>query len=200
MNLFRHWLGQHMCGDLNRHAPDGGHAFYHALHKAGDAYIDRAAVESFTQYFPLSAKARSALEEQMGMLKEGVKPYVARLVENRSMLDVGRWPVGYLTCVEVEKGDVPWVGKSARGGSGGVSELDRGVVTSRKRKRDDGMESEMDEEEDDNEEGDEGETHEEPGDGQEEMDEEVLDGTHGDERNGNDDVYDGDSETGSVEE
>ena len=116
------------------------------------------------------------------------------------MLDVGRWPVGYLTCVEVEKGDVPWVEKRAAGGSSDVSEMDRGVVKQRKRKRDDGVESERDEEEDDHEVGDEGETHEEPKDGREEMDEEVLDGTHGDERNGNDDAYDGDSETGSVED
>lgn len=115
LNLFRHWVGQHMCGDLNRGALDGGYAFYHALAAGGNAYIDHEAVERFVQVFPLSAKGRGQFVDQVGLIKEDVKVFVMELCKGRCMLDLGRWPVGYLTCVDVGKGDLPWVEGERRG-------------------------------------------------------------------------------------
>lgn len=84
LNLFRHWLGQHVCAEMNRKAADGGYVFYHALAAGGDKYVDHDAIENFTQYFPLSKKSRNAFEGHLGTLKEGVKPYVHALVQHKS--------------------------------------------------------------------------------------------------------------------
>jgi len=86
LNLFRHWLGQHVCGGLNRYAPDGGYVFYHALGGGGDKYVDHQAIEAFTRFFPLSRKSRNLFESHLGTLKEGVKKYVHDLLQHKSKL------------------------------------------------------------------------------------------------------------------
>lgn len=108
MNLYRHWVGQHICGDSARYATDEGYAFYTAVAAGGDAYLDHAAVEDFARFFPLSTKARRTFDEQLGLMKEGVKQYVEELVRNRAQLDVGSWRIGHLTCVRIGKNEMPW--------------------------------------------------------------------------------------------
>lgn len=108
MNLYRHWVGQHICADSTHHAEDEGYAFYTAVAAGGNAYLDINATEDFAQYFPMSRKARGSFDEQLGLLKEGVKPYVKDLVRNRSMLDTKSFEIAHLTCTVVEKEDMPW--------------------------------------------------------------------------------------------
>jgi hypothetical protein len=108
MNLYRHWVGQHICSDLARYAEDEGHSFYNAVATGGDAYMDAAAVEGFCEFFPLSKKARRSFDEQIALIKEGVKPYVKELVRNRSQLDVKNFAVAHLTCAKIDKNEMPW--------------------------------------------------------------------------------------------
>ena len=108
MNLYRHWVGQHICTDAARYAADEGYAFYNAVATGGDAYLAGQAVEDFAQFFPLSSKARRAFDEQMGLMKEGVKPYVEALVKNNSSLDTKSFAIAHLTCAKVEKSEMPW--------------------------------------------------------------------------------------------
>jgi hypothetical protein len=113
MNLYRHWVGQHICSDHARYADDEGHAFYNAIATGGEAYMDAAAVEGFCEFFPLSKKARRSYDEQISLIKEGVKPYVKELVRNRSQLDVKNFAVSHLTCAKVEKKEMPWFATAA---------------------------------------------------------------------------------------
>jgi len=115
MNLYRHWVGQHICADMARYAEDEGFAFYHAVATGGDAYLPGSSVEGFSQFFPLSSKARRSFELQMGFMKEGVKHYVANLVRNRSSLDTKSFAIAHLTCVKVEKHEMPWLDGSGKG-------------------------------------------------------------------------------------
>jgi len=108
MNLYRHWVGQHICADSTRYAEDEGYAFYVAVAAGGGAYLDASAIEGFAQFFPMSKKARNSLDEQLGLMKEGVKGYVKELVRNRSMLDTKSFQIAHLTCMKVEKEDMPW--------------------------------------------------------------------------------------------
>ena len=108
MCLFRHWVGQHMSNDGARLAPDGGWKFYDAISRGYDAYIDHTSIEGFTQFFPLSAKARSCFEEELGKLKDSIKSYVVSLLDNKLHLDAKQEKLGYLTCTEVERDDLPW--------------------------------------------------------------------------------------------
>lgn len=142
MNLYRHWVGQHICADSTRHAEDEGYAFYVAVAAGGNAYLDVRAIEGFAQFFPMSRKARSSLDEQLGLMKEGVKGYVKELVRNRSMLDTKSFEIAHLTCVVVEKEEMPW-NKAAKGkGSAALS-------TSSKNRADEEDESDEEDEGDD---------------------------------------------------
>lgn len=48
------------------------------------------------------------LSEDLAILKREASVYVADLAKNESLLDVERQKVGWLTCVKVGKGDIPW--------------------------------------------------------------------------------------------
>lgn len=143
MNLYRHWVGQHICADSTRYAEDEGYAFYNAVAAGGDKYLDNAAVEGFAQFFPMSRKARGSLDEQLGLLKEGVKGYVKELVKNRSMLDTKSFNIAHLTCTIVEKEDMPWAVGEEKRRTAGSTRSKRGAE-----------EDEDDEEEEENEDGD----------------------------------------------
>ncbi|KAI9713689.1 MAG: hypothetical protein M1828_001378 [Chrysothrix sp. TS-e1954] len=107
--LFRHWLGQGLCNDQSRRAADGGWTFYDAIERGSDAYIARDAIENFTHYFPLSAKARSTFEVELGEMKDHIKSYVVALLEKKLHLDVNKTEVRYLTCADIERDDLPWI-------------------------------------------------------------------------------------------
>lgn len=145
MNLYRHWVGQHICGDSARYAADEGYAFYKDVSAGGDAYLDHAAVEDFAKFFPLSTKARRTFDEQLGLMKEGVKEYVGELVRNRAQLDVGSFRIGHLTCVKIGKGEMPW----ALEADGMNEEEDAGRVLKKgleKEKEDSGVEADEEDE------------------------------------------------------
>lgn len=109
LNLFRHWLGQSIAGEMSRRAPDGGLAFYSAIAEGQERYIDQVAREAFARHFPLSAKARTQFDRAVWEIKEAVKGYVGELVERKCQLEIGRWPVEWLVCAEVGSEDCPWV-------------------------------------------------------------------------------------------
>lgn len=111
LSLFRHWLGQSIAGDMSRRACDGGLAFYTAIAEAGEKYLNQGSREAFVRHFPLSAKARTQFDRAINDIKEEVKVYVTELVKKRCTLDVSRWPVTWLTCTEVSREDLPWVGE-----------------------------------------------------------------------------------------
>lgn len=114
MNLFRHWVAQHLCGGMSRFAEDGGYDFYMALHKGGDAYLDHEARERFVGVFPLSAKGRVQFDQQMRLMKDSVRPFVKTLVEVNCDLDVNRSPVTYLVCAKCGVGELPWEADKAK--------------------------------------------------------------------------------------
>lgn len=109
LNLFRHWLGQSIAGEMSRRAADGGLAFYTAIAQGKETYLDQSARESFCRHFPLSAKARTQFDRAVWEIKEAVKGYVEQLTVSRCQLDTGKWPVEWLTCVEIRAEEMPWV-------------------------------------------------------------------------------------------
>ncbi|KAI9852714.1 MAG: hypothetical protein M1838_005909 [Thelocarpon superellum] len=118
MSLFRHWFSQCICEDRGRPAKDGGAALYRQIGAGGYAYLDRKVLESFHQYFPMSPKGSSCLENHLSSFKEELKPFVEDLLLNRSQMDVRKEPLPYLTCCEVVKGDMPWQKGTASDGEG----------------------------------------------------------------------------------
>ncbi|KAI4691232.1 uncharacterized protein J4E84_003523 [Alternaria hordeiaustralica] len=52
--------------------------------------------------------AVASLSEDLAILKREASAYVEDLAKNESLLDVERQKVGWLTCVKVGKGDIPW--------------------------------------------------------------------------------------------
>jgi hypothetical protein len=109
--FFRQWFGQNVADDRTRRAPDGGLNFYSALHESGPAYLNHVDFQDFHRYFPMSAKACSLLEANMGVLKEDVKSFVGDLMAERTHLkradEHGR-AIRWLTCAAVDKDDLPW--------------------------------------------------------------------------------------------
>lgn len=114
LNLFRMWLGQQIAGDGGHAGPDGGAELYRCIAAGGEAYIGHDVVEAFARYFPMSARSRCLFMGELGVIKEAVAGKVAGLVESRCLLDVGKWPVRHLTCVEVADEELPW--EAGRGG------------------------------------------------------------------------------------
>lgn len=112
LNLFRHFIGQNLLGGQGRTAVDGGFNFYMRLAAGGNAYIDHEDIEHFCggrNGFPFSSKGRTQFEEKLEGIKESIKPFVVPLVRNHSALDVERFQVPYLTCLELRREDFPWL-------------------------------------------------------------------------------------------
>ncbi|KAI9667138.1 MAG: hypothetical protein M1831_001315 [Alyxoria varia] len=112
LNLFRHWFGQHLATDHARTSPDGGYKFYHHLAEGGESYLDHCAREEYLQHFPISKKSRTQFDAALNEIKEDLKPYVAELVKNNSMLDVRTTEVSYLTCAKPGKQHIPWLNEA----------------------------------------------------------------------------------------
>ncbi|ETI23370.1 hypothetical protein G647_05171 [Cladophialophora carrionii CBS 160.54] len=107
--FFRQWFAQSISDDRTRRAPDGGLSFYTALSEGGDAYISHVDFQEFHKYFPMSMKACQLLEANMGVLKEDVKRFVDELMVERTHLKRDEhMDIAWLTCVNVEKEDLPW--------------------------------------------------------------------------------------------
>ena len=120
LGLFRHWFGQHLATDYGRTSSDGGYRFYNHLAEGGEAYLDHVAREEYLQQFPVSRKARTLFDAALNEIKEGVKPFVAELVKNNSMLDTKTRAITYLTCAKPGKRHVPWLNEAEDAHVGGL--------------------------------------------------------------------------------
>lgn len=109
ISLFRHWFSQSIVEQRNLMSEDGGALFYRQIAAGGQAYLDRKALEGFHQYFPMSAKGASVFTNHLTKYKDEVRHFVADLVVNRAQLDTDKHPLPYLTCLQVERDDMPWV-------------------------------------------------------------------------------------------
>lgn len=121
LNHYRHFFAQMTITDAGAHALDGGAKFYRALYAAGDAYLDRRSTESFCTRFPLSSKSRDLFEQQLAMLKEAVRGYVADIVKCQLVMNLEQAKqagitMEYLTSAVIKTSDLPWIKKRARGG------------------------------------------------------------------------------------
>ncbi|KPI41421.1 uncharacterized protein AB675_8989 [Cyphellophora attinorum] len=105
-SFFRHWLMQQYFEGHSRHGPDGGYQFYHNLWKSGDAYLRHEDFMTYHEYFPMSRKACTILENAMMDIKDEVRGFVKDLVVNRTHIPAKE--LSYITCTQLEKGDFPW--------------------------------------------------------------------------------------------
>ena len=108
ISFFRHWFAQAVSEDRTRRAADGGYAFYQALAKGGQSYLNHKDFQEFYKYFPMSSKACNVLEANMGVLKEDVKKFVDSICINRAHLNPNDMELNYLTCAIINKEDMPW--------------------------------------------------------------------------------------------
>ena len=109
ISLFRHWFSQSMAEQRNLMSKDGGALFYRQLAAGGQAYLDRKAMEGFHQYFPMSAKGAAVFTNHMTKYKDELRHFVADLVVNHAQLDTDKHPLPYLTCLQVDREDLPWI-------------------------------------------------------------------------------------------
>lgn len=94
-----------------------GFEFFRLIAKAGEAYLDRNQLRQFHEYFPMSLKGESVVENRISELKQDGQGMVRVVLENRSYLDTERFPAGHLTCTWVGPEDYPWEWEGGEGGS-----------------------------------------------------------------------------------
>lgn len=108
---FRHWFAQRIVSDRGHNADDGGYALYKAIGAGGDAYMDKAVLSQFQALFPITKKALNVLENHICEIKECMSEWVEKsnLLKSNCQVNVEKYPVGYITCVDFENGDFPWL-------------------------------------------------------------------------------------------
>ena len=107
--FYRQWFCQSSSDGRTRLAPDGGYAFYNALCKGGQAYLDHVTFRDFHKYFPMSSKACKVLEDNMDIYKEEIKIFVKDIVIERTHVKSDRYlELKWLTCAVINKEDLPW--------------------------------------------------------------------------------------------
>ncbi|KAF2265329.1 hypothetical protein CC78DRAFT_616031 [Lojkania enalia] len=113
LTFFRHWFGQRIIVRKGGQASDGGYELYKALGTAGEAYMDKSILNQLHLKFPLTKKAMNVLENHLLEIKQCIKGLVEhhRILKNESQLDMQKHPelVNYLTCVDVQREDFPWL-------------------------------------------------------------------------------------------
>jgi len=111
LTFFRHWVGQRLIMDKGYHGTDGGYELYKLISTAGDAYMDKSVINQFHTWFPMTKKAMNVLENHLLEVKECMKELVDQhtLLKSYCQLDIHRFPVNYLTCIEFKKSDCPWL-------------------------------------------------------------------------------------------
>ncbi|KAF2469263.1 uncharacterized protein BDR25DRAFT_288734 [Lindgomyces ingoldianus] len=111
LGFFRHWFAQQVIMGSGAHSPDGGFALYSRVAKGGDAYMDKDVMGQFNKKFPVTKKAMNVLENHLAEMKIGFQDLVQkqRVLDSNCQLDVHRYPVPYLTCVELDREDYPWL-------------------------------------------------------------------------------------------
>ncbi|KAF2681698.1 hypothetical protein K458DRAFT_456763 [Lentithecium fluviatile CBS 122367] len=159
LTFFRHWLGQRIISQKGYHADDGGYELYKQLGTAGEAYMDKHVMYQFHAKFPMTKKAMNVLENHLLEIKECIKGVVDKhcILASTCMLDIKKYPVPYLTCVEFEQADLPWAG-AKRGRRPGGNDIARENLEAARRmqarqEKEEGLELDEDEELDEYEEG-----------------------------------------------
>lgn len=123
LTFFRHWLSQRLIsGNYGHNAPDSGYSLYRELGQGGDAYMNKGVMNQFHNRFPMTKKAFNIMENHLLEIKECLKKKVldCGILGNSALLDLSRFPVDYLTCVEVKKEDLPWYEKRREVSGGGA--------------------------------------------------------------------------------
>jgi hypothetical protein len=110
LSFFRHWIGQRLIMDKGRHSSDCGFELYNAIGTAGDAYMDKSVINQFHTKFPMTKKAMNVLENHLLEIKDCMKDVVVqhKILKSFCQLDIHRFPVDYLTCIEFQREDYPW--------------------------------------------------------------------------------------------
>ena len=108
---FRQWFTQRIITDSGHNADDGGYALYKAIGAGGDAYMDKAVLSQFHGNFPITKKGLNVLENHICEIKECMSAWVEKsnLLKSNCQLNVEKFPVEYITWVEFENGDFPWL-------------------------------------------------------------------------------------------
>lgn len=118
LSVWRHWLAQQVSADNTHHAADMGFEFFRLISRAGEAYLDRNQLRQFHDYFPMSLKGESVVENRVSELKADGQGMVRKVLENHSYLDVEKFPAGHMTCTWVGPEDYPWETQSGAGAAG----------------------------------------------------------------------------------
>ena len=119
LSLFRHWFAQEVIEERNRYAKDGGAELYRQIAHGGRNYLDLNSLADFFEYFPMSAKAKTVFENHLFLVKEEAKDFVVELMKHNSQLEVNpEEPLAHLTCVDIDRADMPWYKKIKKGGGG----------------------------------------------------------------------------------
>ncbi|ORX96843.1 hypothetical protein BCR34DRAFT_497416 [Clohesyomyces aquaticus] len=110
LSFFRHWFAQQIIIGKGGAGPDGGFGLYTMIVKGGDQYMEKPIMNEFHERFPLTKKAMNVLENHLAEMKVAFKDLVqrSRILESLCQLDTHKFPVGYLTCVELDRDDYPW--------------------------------------------------------------------------------------------
>ncbi|KAF2714406.1 hypothetical protein K504DRAFT_367530 [Pleomassaria siparia CBS 279.74] len=111
LSFFRHWFGQKIIYEKGSNCDDGGFELYTTIGRAGEAYMDKSIINQFHTKAPMTKKAMNVLENHLLEIKECMKGHVEKsgILKNKCQLDVHRHGVEWLTCVEVDRNDFPWV-------------------------------------------------------------------------------------------
>ncbi|EDU41382.1 hypothetical protein PtrSN002B_001768 [Pyrenophora tritici-repentis] len=111
LTFFRHWVGQRLLMGGGITGDDLGYGLYKQIGAAGDAYMDKSVTNQFHTRFPMTKKAMNVLENHLLEIKECMKDLVDqhKILKSNCQLDIHRFPVTYLTCIEFPKADCPWV-------------------------------------------------------------------------------------------
>ncbi|KAF1958034.1 hypothetical protein CC80DRAFT_503562 [Byssothecium circinans] len=128
LTFFRHWVGSRIIVGKGHMGEDMGYELYRQLGTAGDAYMDKVVTNQFHAKFPMTKKAMNVCENHLLEIKECIKGVVDRqgMMQSSLQLDINKFPVPYLTCVDFERKDFPWL-KEAQEPPQKVSGVKRGV-------------------------------------------------------------------------
>lgn len=79
--------------------------------------MDKGIIEQFHDMFPMTRKALTLLEKHLVEIKKCMAEWVEKshLMESKCQLNVQQYPVKYITFVEFEDTDFPWINKEQDG-------------------------------------------------------------------------------------
>jgi hypothetical protein len=134
LTFFRHWVTQRIVSGKGYISEDGGFELYRMLGTAGDEYMDKGVMNQFHSKFPMTKKGMNVLENHLLEIKECIKVLVdqSKLLTSECQLDVLKFPAKYLTCVEFEREDYPWLEDAPVGGKRGRRMMGGNEIAKRK--------------------------------------------------------------------